>query len=563
MDTVRQLIWESKYRAAEAHERFPLDSFDRIASAIARREPQFAFWQQQFFLLMAANLFVPGGRILANAGRDNGITLANCFVAGTLEDTQECILATLKDCAVTLQAGGGIGIDFSPLRPHGWPTPHAMWKCAGPVYFLRLWNQMNEALLHKISRGGAMMGVLDCNHPDILEFIRAKNEAGALPHFNLSVAISDAFMHALTTGDKWPLCFNGITVDTIAADDLWAALVDGNQHGCEPGVLFIDRINAANRLNDREIIRTTNPCGELPLPPHGSCVLGSLILPSFIENPFTSHAHVNLSLLEESTRIAVRMLDNAVDMAQLPLPQQRSVANRTRRIGLGITGLADALMMLGLPYDSEKARRQAARIVATIRDAAYISSSELARERGSFPEFNATRWLSNSAAEPLTPEVSTSIRLQGLRNSHLTAIAPAGSISLLCGNVSSGIEPTFDRTFDRVIQTAEGPKTISLTDFAVQKWRGQRNENDVPPSFRSVATVSPADQIAMVAALQPYIDSAISKTVALPIDTSGSAISAYYWQAYNMGLKGLTCYSTQSTRGCVLKRKVVVEAPSQ
>jgi ribonucleoside-diphosphate reductase alpha chain len=394
---------------------------------------------------------------------------------------------------------------------------------------------------------------LDCSHPDIFEFIRAKSQPQALTHFNLSVAISDAFMRALTADDEWPLHYAGATVESVPASDIWEALVACNQQGGEPGVLFIDRINAGNRLRSRETIRATNPCGELPLPPHGSCVLGSLVLTSFVEKPFTSDAHINRPLLENSTRIAVRMLDNVLDLAELPLQKQRDIAYRTRRIGLGVTGLADALILLGLPYDSEKARRAAVNIFSIIRDAAYASSSELAHEKGAFPAFNASNWLNNPIAAPLSPEISRSIRTQGLRNGNITAIAPAGSISFLPGNVSSGIEPVFDRTYNRTLKTANGVNTVSLTDFAVQKWRKLQLRTDVPLAFRSVATISPADQIAMAAAIQPYIDGAISKTVAMSAGASAEAISACYLQAYNTGLKGITCYPAQTRRGCVMK----------
>lgn len=552
MTDIQQLIWESRYRAPEFNESSPTATFERVAHALSRSEKQPDLRRDQFLTVMENNLFLPGGRILANAGRRHAATLANCFVAGTLEDSLDNIFSTLRDCATTLQAGGGIGIDFSPLHPENWPATHPGKTASGPVSFLDLWNQMSDTLLRNNPRRGAMMGVLECSHPDILTFIRAKQDAKALSHFNLSVAITDEFMHALASGGEWPLHFGGKAVASVPADTLWSALLTANQQGGEPGVLFIDRINAANRLRDREIIRATNPCGELPLPPHGSCLLGSMILTSFVEHPFTPAARINTTRLEECTRIAVRFLDNAVDLAHLPLAAQQQTARRSRRIGLGITGLADALIMLGLRYDTEPARDTAAHITRTIRNAAYAGSCELAVQKGVFADFDAREWLDNPCPAAVPASLAREIRHRGLRNSHLTAIAPAGTISLLADNVSSGIEPAFDWHYSRQLETTQGPQRISLTNFAARRWRELHGENQLPSEFVNAKTVHPADQIQMVASLQPYVDSAVSKTVALAPTPSLEDINTCYQQAYHGGLKGLTCYPAQVTRGCVL-----------
>lgn len=554
MNTLEQLIWESRYCAREFDEQSPAESYARVARALAANEPSSKqIWEKAFFQLMTDNLFLPAGRILANAGRDNNATLANCFVAGTIEDSLESIFDTLKDCAITLQAGGGIGIDFSPLRPDGWRAVHHSRIASGPVSFLDVWNQMSDTLLRNNPRRGAMIGVLDCSHPDILAFINAKQRPKALGHFNLSVALSDAFMHALDAGEEWPLHFAGKVVAHLPAYEIWQAMLTANLSGGEPGALFSDRINSANRLHTIETIRATNPCGELPLPPHGACLLGSLILPSFVEAAFTERARINQSLLEATVRHAVRMLDNAVDQAKLPLAQQQSVATQSRRIGIGITGLADALIMLGLDYNSDAARATARDIMAMIRNAAYAGSSELAKEKGVFPCFDPNTWLSNSASAPLPADLTQLIQQNGMRNSHLSAIAPTGTLSLLAGNVSSGIEPVFDWSYTRHIGTHTGSVAVTVEDYALQQWRERGNETDLPAPFRRAADISIAAQIKMAAAIQPYVDSAISKTVALPAAATLDDVDHCYRLAYRSGLKGITCFPANSSRGCVLQ----------
>lgn len=546
-------VWRARYRAEEFGETSPEETFERVAGALSAPEGVNAGQLRPIFLdLMASNRFLPGGRILANAGRGRESTLANCFVSGTLEDSLDGIFRALKESALTLQAGGGIGIDFSPLRPRGAPALRTGQTASGPVSFIAVWNQMSETLLSTNPRRGAMMGVLDCSHPDIFRFIAAKEDPQALQHFNLSVLVSEAFMDALAEGREWPLRFGGAVAGSVPAGELWQAMLEHGLSGGEPGLLFIDRINTGNRLGYRETIRATNPCGELPLPPHGACVLGSLVLPSFVRAPFTPAARLDFALLEESVRPAVRMLDNALEVAHLPLPGQRQAARETRRIGIGFTGLANMLAMLGLRYDSEAGRTQAADVAACIRDTACLASCELARERGAFPACDATAWLANPVPGQLPDAIAAQIRHHGLRNSHLTAIAPTGSISLLAGNVSSGIEPIFDWDYSRRFDCEGAIDELEVTDYAVAAWRDLQGDMPLPGSFVRGRDMPAEDQVQMVAALQPWVDSGISKTLAIPEGATTATLDALYRMAYRNGLKGIAAFPAQAARGVVL-----------
>jgi len=553
MTQIADRVWRSRYCAPELREVSPQQTYARVARALSSLESHGASgWNAQFLELMVSGRFLPGGRILASAGRSHESTLANCFVSGRLEDSLDGIFRALKESALTLQAGGGIGIDFSPLRPRGAPALRTGQTASGPVSFIAVWNQMSETLLSTNPRRGAMMGVLDCSHPDILRFIAAKDDPQALQHFNLSVLVSDAFMQALDTGGEWPLRFGGAIAGSIPAGELWQAILDHGLAGGEPGLLFIDRINAGNRLGYRETIRATNPCGELPLPPHGACVLGSLVLPSFVRAPFTSDARLDFGLLEETVRPAVRMLDNALEIAHLPLPGQRRVARETRRIGIGFTGLADMLAMLGLRYDSEAGRAMAADVAARMRDTAALASCELAQEKGAFPACDAAAWLANPLPGRFPEAIAAQIRGHGLRNSHLTALAPTGSLSLLAGNVSSGIEPIFDWDYTRRFDCGGDIDELEVTDYAVAAWRDMKGDTDLPVSFIRGREIAAEDQVRMVAALQPWVDSGISKTLAIPPGATAETLDLLYRMAYREGLKGIAAFPSQAARGAVL-----------
>lgn len=552
---IQQQIWEERYRISELNENTLADTFERVARHLSAPEGnEHTHWYHKFLQIMLDKRFIPGGRILANAGRGYQYTLANCFVSGTLSPSMESVFYKLTETLLTLQSGGGVGIDFSPL-PHRHPTGHLSDSLLnGPAAFLNLWDRTSETLCNNTSRHSAMMGVLDCSHPDIMNFIEAKQSAYSLQHFNLSVLITDAFMQTLNNGGTWPLRYRGDIIRSIPAEEVWQAILKNNLTGGEPGVLFIDTINRSNRLAYKETIRTTNPCGELPLPPHGSCILGSLVLPHFVEAPFTAKARINLPLLESTAGIAVRLLDNALEKANLPLSVQQRVALRSRRIGLGITGLADLLVMLGLAYDSPAARAKAIEIIACIRHAAYDTSCELAKTKGSFPVFDAELWIDNEAAAPIPAEIASRIRKYGIRNSHLTAIAPTGSISLLADNVSPGIEPIYGWYYTREHKTACSVAQSQVRNYALQTWEQLFGNEPLPDTFYQNRDVPVTGQVDMLAALQPYVDSGISKTVNLPEGIHLQQLDTLFRHAYSSGLKGLTSYPATAIRGSILNR---------
>jgi ribonucleoside-diphosphate reductase alpha chain len=437
---------------------------------------------------------------------------------------------------------------------------------------------MCEAVLCTGARRGAIMATLRCDHPDIDAFVSAKNAPGKLRHFNLSVQVTDAFMSAVQADTDWPLVFpaaalegDGETVlrdwpgeavpvpcrviNRVRARLLWESILRSAYDTAEPGVLFIDRINRLNNLWYRERIAATNPCGEVPLPPYGACDLGSINLTQFVIAPFTREARLDLGRLQGTARVATRFLDNVIEASRFPLAAQAEVARATRRIGLGITGLADAFVMLGIRYGSERSVACAATAMRYICHAAYQASIGLAREKGPFPEFERDQFLAGPFIRALPEELRTAIAQSGIRNSHLMAIAPTGSISLLAGNVSSGIEPIFAPAYCRTVRTEDGgPVEFRLEDYALRRWRETRSGGtDLPDAFVAASGVSPAAQIDMQSALQTYVDNAISKTVSVPREIAFEEVRRIYELAYEKGLKGCTTFRPTPLRGAVLE----------
>lgn len=567
-----QFVWESRYRlpGTGAQERSIEESWKRVARAVAAMEQDAERSFGAFLEILRDFRFLPGGRILAGAGTDGAVTLCNCFVMGPIEDSIEGIFQALKEGALTLQQGGGVGYDFSTLRPRGSRARTTGAVASGPVSFMHIWNSMSETMTSTCSRRGAMMATLRCDHPDVEEFIDAKRNRQALEHFNLSVQITHDFMQAVRAGEDWRLVFPEDSLKdaaaaaaprvqrtwsgsdesrscrvlrTVPARMLWDRLCDSAQACGEPGVLFIDRINEQNNLGYRETISATNPCGEVPLPAYGACTLGSINLTAFMRHPFTQAAAVDFGAIGKVSAVAVRFLDNVIDISRFPLDRQRKEALATRRIGLGITGLADALAMLGLRYDSEAARRVASEIMRAIRNAAYRASIELAGAKEAFPEFDRKRFLERPFVRSLPQELRTAIADHGIRNGHVLAIAPAGSISLLAGNVSSGIEPIFRLRGNRRVRQDDGTYRIFDTvDFAYAQWRDMNGDAQTPAYFVEAADIAPADQLLMQASLQPFVDAAISKTIALPPRSTKSDVSKLYAGADAAGLKGCTVY---------------------
>jgi len=574
-------IWQSKYRylgtGDGAAETSVADTWRRVARAAASGETDAPGWEHEFYGAVEGFRFLPAGRILAGAGTHHRTTLFNCFVMGYIEDSLEGIFEQLRDSAVTMQRGGGIGVDFSTLRPHGAQAAASGATASGPVSFMGVWDAMCAALLSTGARRGAMMGTLRCDHPDIEAFIDAKRRKGALTNFNLSVQVTDDFMRAVAEDAEWPLCFplrgqagraevtpirwSGSTSDVpcqvhrrVSARALWRRLMDAVYETAEPGVLFIDRINHLNNLYYREQITSTNPCGEIPLPAYGACDLGSINLTAFVEHPFTEQATLDHRRLGETAAVATRFLDNIIDISEFPLPAQAEEARGSRRVGLGITGLGDALIMLGLDYDSEAARAAAEGALRVIRDAAYRTSIGLALERGSFPYFEPEPFLAGAYARELPEDIRDGIARDGIRNSHLIAIAPTGTISLLAGNVSSGIEPVFAFEAKRRILSREGRfETHETVDHAFDLWRRDAGRGDsLPGCFVTGRDLSPEAHLKMQSVLQPLVDNSISKTINVPETISRGEFESIYRRAYEWGLKGCTAFRPNPVTGAIL-----------
>jgi len=581
-------IWDTKYRYRDGnviHDKTLEDTWRRVATAVAGVEQYYQeHWTELFFHVLEGFRFLPGGRILAGSGTQHEVTLFNCFVMGLIDDSMDGIFDALKEGALTMQQGGGVGYDFSTLRPQGSRAKRVGGIASGPVSFMHIWDSMCATLLSTGARRGAMMATLRCDHPDIEQFISIKQNASELRHFNLSVLVTDEFMQALKQDADWPLVFpaahlgdqNGANarlirrvwsgsqeeqdcrvLKVVKARSLWKKIMQATYNYAEPGVLFIDRINQQNNLGYREQISATNPCGEIPLPPYGACNLGSINLTQFIQQPFTAEAHLDLSAIGKTVEIAVRLLDNVIDLSHFPLPAQQLQATGSRRIGLGMTGLADTLIMLGIKYGEPAAYQQAAQIMQTICHAAYRSSISLAQEKGPFKLFDKQSHLQRPFIQSLPEEIQQGIADYGIRNSHLTAIAPTGTISLLANNISSGLEPVYHFDYQRKILQADGSyKTYSLTDYAYRAWQALHGDQPLPHYFIETNRLSPQAHLEMQAAIQPYVDNAISKTISVPEYYPFTQFQTLYQQAYDMGLKGCTTFRPNPVTGAILTVEV-------
>lgn len=556
---ISQQIWEMKYRLRAADgapvDKSIDDTWRRIARAAAEPEADPAAWEGRFYDAMADFKFLPAGRIVAGAGTGRKVTLFNCFVMGTIPDDMGGIFENLKEAALTMQQGGGIGYDFSTLRPKGAPVKGVGADASGPLTFMDVWDAMCRTIMSAGHRRGAMMATLRCDHPDIEAFIDAKREPGRLRMFNLSVLVTDAFMRAVKEDAPWELRFGDTTFKVLRARELWDKIMRATYAYAEPGVIFIDRINRRNNLAYCESIAATNPCGEQPLPPYGACLLGSINLARLIENPFEAEAAIDLEALDRLTRTAIRLLDNVIDISRFPLPQQEHEAKAKRRIGLGVTGLADALILCGARYGSAQAIRLTEIWMGAIRRAAYLASSEIAAEKGSFPLFDRDAFLASESLQDIGEDVREAIAANGIRNALLTSVAPTGTISLLADNVSSGLEPVFSFHYSRSVLMPDGSRREErVEDYAFRLYRRLKGENaQLPDYFVDAQTLSPGDHVAMQAVVQKYVDSSISKTINCPEDMSFEAFRDIYVQAYDMGCKGCTTYRPNDVTGAVLK----------
>ena len=554
---IAEQIWDMKYRLKDADgvavDRSVEDSWRRVARALAEVEAEPAIWEERFYNALEDFKYLPAGRIAAGAGTGRAVTLFNCFVMGTVPDSMGGIFDMLKEAALTMQQGGGIGYDFSTVRPRGAEVKGVAADASGPLSFMDVWDAMCRTIMSAGSRRGAMMACLRCDHPDILDFITAKQDAARLRMFNLSVLITDPFMEAVKADKPWDLVFKGRVYHTLPARDLWNKIMRATYDFAEPGVIFIDRINKMNNLSYCESIAATNPCGEQPLPPYGACLLGSVNLARLVANPFTDAAELDPAKLDELVRLAVRMMDNVVDASRFPLPAQAEEAANKRRIGLGVTGLADALLMLGLRYGSPEAAAQTEAWMRAIARASYLASVYLAKEKGAFPLFDAEKYLASGNMMQMDEDVREAIRTHGIRNALLTSIAPTGTISLYAGNVSSGIEPVFAYAYTRKVLQKDGSRTEEeVVDYAVQMWRDLKGDAPLPDYFVNAQTLAPLDHVRMQAAAQKWIDSSISKTINCPEDISFDDFKEVYMAAWDQGCKGCTTYRPNDVTGSVL-----------
>ena len=568
---IAEQIWDMKYRFKHA-DGTPIDdtveqTWERIAGALAEAETDPKSWAPKFYSALEDFKYLPAGRITAGAGTARQVTLFNCFVMGTVPDSMGGIFDMLKEAALTMQQGGGIGYDFSTIRRKGASVLGVAADASGPLSFMDVWDAMCRTIMSAGSRRGAMMATMRCDHPDIEDFITAKSDPARLRMFNMSVLITDPFMEAVKADKAWDLVFKGEVYRTVQARDLWDAIMTGTYNYAEPGVIFIDRINQSNNLNYCETIAATNPCGEQPLPPYGACLLGSINMARLVTEPFEAGARLDIPAMAELVATAVRMMDNVVDTSLFPLEAQRAEAQAKRRIGLGVTGLADALLMVGLRYGSEEAAEQTDKWMHAIARAAYLASVELAKEKGAFPLFDAEKYLASGTMQKMDADVCDAIRKHGIRNALLTSIAPTGTISLYAGNVSSGIEPVFAYAYTRKVLQKDGSRTEEeVVDYAVQMWRDLKGDTPLPDYFVNAQTLAPLDHVRMQAAAQKWIDSSISKTINCPEDISFDDFKEVYMAAWDQGCKGCTTYRPNDVTGSVLsvsEDKTPAEEPAQ
>ena len=551
---IAEQIWDQKYRLKE-FDGTPIDvtvqdTWARIAKALAKAEPENqSQWEEKFYNALSGFKFIPAGRIVAGAGSNRSVTLFNCFVMGTIPDDMDGIFTMLKEAALTMQQGGGIGYDFSTIRPKGAEVKGVAADASGPLTFMDVWDSMCKTIMSAGSRRGAMMATMRCDHPDIVDFIEAKRDSGRLRHFNMSVLATDEFMAAVAANEDFDLKFEGKVYRTVKASWLWDKIMMSTYHYAEPGVIFIDRINKTNNLNYLETIASTNPCGEQPLPPYGACLLGSINLAALLLDDWSG---LDMEELERVVAVAVRMMDNVVDVSRFPLPQQEQEAKAKRRIGLGVTGLASVLALMGIKYGSSEAQVKTDEIMRTITEMAYRTSANLAVEKGPAPAFHPAL-LDSGFMRTMSNEIKEEVAEKGLRNALLTSIAPTGTISLYAGNVSSGIEPIFALSYTRKVLEKDGSKREEVVeDYAARKWRERHGDTPYPDSFVTAQTLNPADHVVMQAVAQKWIDSSISKTVNLPEDISFQDFKNVYTLAYSLGCKGCTTYRPNDVTGSVL-----------
>ena len=522
------------------------EAMTRVAEALKDSEDHF----DKFRNILYKQRFLPAGRVQSAMGAPRTVTPYNCFVSSTIEDSMEGIMAAAGEAARTMQLGGGIGYDFSTLRPHGALIRSLDSKSSGPMSFMGIFDAVCKTIASAGHRRGAQMAVLRVDHPDVETFIRAKNNSTELTQFNMSVGVTDAFMQAVKDDTDFDLVFEGQVYKTVSATALWDDILRSTWDWAEPGILFIDRINQKNNLHYCETIAATNPCGEQPLPPNGACLLGSFNLTKYVSEYAPGCFEFDYEQLRADIPHVVRSMDNVVDRATYPLPSQEKEAKDKRRMGLGVTGVANAIEALGYKYGSTGFMDTLEDIMVTIRDGCYRASIELAKEKGPFPLYSH-KYLDSGFAETLPGDIRNDIGEYGIRNSHLLSVAPTGTISLSADNISSGIEPVFAHYYDRTIQTFDGPRVERIEDYGVREFGVKGETADALSVFDHVRVLNLASK---------YVDSACSKTCNVGDEVTWEQFKSVYMKAYDGGSSGCTTFRASGKRFGILNASTSEDA---
>ena len=556
---ISEFIWNKKYRGKD--DKDLKDYWMRIATSLASMEKDSATRTKQFFDLLSDFKFLPGGRIQAGTDPNKkNVTLFNCFAASCINDSIEGILQVAKESAITQKMGGGIGFNFSTIRPRGEIIKTIQSEASGPVSFMYIYDAVCQTIESAGNRRGAQMGMLIVSHPDIEEFINAKQGTSGtkpLTNFNLSIQVTDKFMNAVKHDRDFELEFHGKVYKKVKARELWDKIIKHTYDWAEPGIFNIDTSNYYNNLYfiPEEEIMLTNPCGEISLPYQGSCLLGSFNLTQYVSNSFGESAQFDFEKFENDLPIALRMLDNVIDISEYPLKVYEEKEKISRRVGMGVTGYGDALVMLGMRYGSSQALKFTEEFMKIMRDTLYRASIELAREKGPFPyliDNNEYRekYIEGNFVKQLSEDIKKDILKYGIRNAFLTAIAPTGTISILANNISSGLEPIFSNEYTRRIKLANGKETEEVVmDYAFYEWKKRFGDKPLPPYWVSTADLTVDDHLNTQSVFQKYIDLSISKTINVPENYPYENFKKVYEKAYDLGLKGITTFRPGKIRG--------------
>jgi len=556
--TIPVAIWADEQKYRQEGEEYG-QKVARVAQALSDNQDHFNHFRD----ILREQRFLPGGRVQAAAGSYRRVTAFNCFVMKNVPDSMEGIMDVAKEAAITMQLGGGVGYDFSGIRPRGARIKSIGSQASGPVSFMGIMDATCKTIASAGHRRGAQMGCLRVDHPDIMEFISAKANNDKLTQFNISVLVTDAFMEAVKADSDFDLVFEGRVFDTVRARHLWETILRYTWDWAEPGVIFIDRVNQMNNLWYCEDISATNPCGEQPLPEYGACLLGSFNLTKYVKyvpksiSGLETKFEFDWSQLEYDIPHVVRAMDNVIDETTYPLKEQEQEAKNKRRMGLGVTGLGNVLGALGIRYGSGEAKEFTREVLKLIANRCYMASASLAAEKGPFPLFDEEKYLRGKFIQKLDSDVQETIARVGIRNSHLTSIAPTGTISLTANNVSSGIEPVFSHYYDRTIQTFDGPMVERVEDYAYREWGIKCDTAD---------SISVEDHVGMLNAAQEWVDSACSKTCNVGDSVTWEQFKNVYLQAYEGGAKGCTTFRASGKRFGILNASAsedVVEEPEQ